>query len=121
MVKFITLLVLHLTSRLVAPLKHPTCKARREKFQHSDKKTLIVISSPLKRNGVMAYTCKYGGNRCWTSLLLYHGGEFTKFPGRKYIKGKQTYIDLLDMDTFSVHDIDEMMEQLGYVDEVIRM
>ncbi|CAI9286511.1 unnamed protein product [Lactuca saligna] len=90
-----------------------------EKFQHSDKKTLIVISSPLKRNGVVAYTCKYGGNRCWTSLLLYHGGEFTKFPGRKYIKGKQTYIDLLDMDTFSVHDIDEMMEQLGYVDEGI--
>ncbi|CAI9265245.1 unnamed protein product [Lactuca saligna] len=92
-----------------------------KKFQHSDKKTLIVISSPLKRNGVVAYTCKYGGNRCWTLLLLYHGGEFTKFPGRKYIKGKQTYIDLLDMDTFSVHDIDEMMEQLGYVDEVIRM
>ncbi|CAI9267282.1 unnamed protein product [Lactuca saligna] len=137
MVKFITILVPHVTSRLVAPLKHPTCKARREaiillctpsfhsenpeKIQHSDKKTLIVISSPLKRNGVVAYTCKYGGNRCWTSLLLYHGGEFTKFPGRKYIKGKQTYIDLLDMDTFSVHDIDEMMEQLGYVDEVIRM
>ncbi|CAI9289416.1 unnamed protein product [Lactuca saligna] len=144
MVKFITLLVPHLTSRLVAPLKHPTCKARREaiillctpsfhsenpeKFQHSDKKTLIVISSPLKCNGVVAYTCKYGGNRCWTSLLghptifsirLYHGGEFTKFPGRNYIKGKQTYIDLLDMDTFSVHDIDEMMEQLGYVDEGI--
>ncbi|CAI9292371.1 unnamed protein product [Lactuca saligna] len=99
-----------------------------EKFQHSDKKTLIVISSSLKHNGAVAYTCKYGGNRCWTSLLghptifsirLYHGGEFTKFPGRKYIKGKQTYIDLLDMDTFSVHDIDEMMEQLGYVDEGI--
>nr|KAJ0209770.1 hypothetical protein LSAT_V11C400221290 [Lactuca sativa] len=30
MVKFITILVPHLTSRLIAPLKHPTCKARRE-------------------------------------------------------------------------------------------
>ncbi|CAI9275866.1 unnamed protein product [Lactuca saligna] len=98
---------------------HLFIQKTQKKFQHSDKKTLIVISSPLKRNGVVAYTCKYGGNRCWTSLLLYHGGEFTKFPGRKYIKGKQTYIDLLDMDTFSVHDIDEMMEQLGYVDEGI--
>nr|KAJ0223670.1 hypothetical protein LSAT_V11C200072000 [Lactuca sativa] len=75
----------------------------KQKFHSQDKKTLIVISSSLKRNGVVAYTCKYGGNRCWTSLLLYHGGEFTKFPGRKYIKGKQTYVDLLDMDTFSVY------------------
>ena len=60
-----------------------------------------------------------GGHPTIFSIWLYHGGEFTKFPGRKYIKGKQTYIDLLDMDTFSVHDIDEMMEQLGYVDEGI--
>nr|KAJ0209391.1 hypothetical protein LSAT_V11C400179930 [Lactuca sativa] len=37
----------------------------------------------------------------------------------KYIKGKQTYVDLLDMDTFSLHDIDVMMEQLGYCDEVL--
>ncbi|CAI9264543.1 unnamed protein product [Lactuca saligna] len=59
----------------------------------------------------------YWGHPTIFSIRLYHGGEFTKFPGRKYIKGKQTYIDLLDMDTFSVHDIDEMMEQLGYVDE----
>ncbi|CAI9269875.1 unnamed protein product [Lactuca saligna] len=58
-----------------------------------------------------------GGHPTIFSIRLYHGGEFTKFPGRKYIKGKQTYVDLLDMDTFSVHDTDEMMEQLGYVDE----
>nr|KAJ0206861.1 hypothetical protein LSAT_V11C500294990 [Lactuca sativa] len=60
--------------------------------------------------------CK-GGHPTIFFISLYHGGEFTKFPRRKYIKGKQTYVDLLDMDTFSVHDIDEMMEQLGYVDE----
>nr|KAJ0213269.1 hypothetical protein LSAT_V11C400184090 [Lactuca sativa] len=60
-----------------------------------------------------------GGHPTIFSISLYHGGEFTKFPRRKYIKGKQTYVDLLDMDTFSVHDIDEMMEQLGYVDEGI--
>ncbi|CAI9301668.1 unnamed protein product [Lactuca saligna] len=42
--------------------------------------------------------------------------SFTKFPGRKYIKGKQNYVDLLDIDTFSIHDIDEMMEELGHID-----
>lgn len=34
-------------------------------------------------------------------------------------KETQDYADLLDIDTFSVHDIDDMMEQLGYVDEGI--
>ena len=48
------------------------------------------------------------------SIRMHHGGEFTSFPGRKYIRGKQTFVDLLDIDTFSVHDIDEMMEDLGY-------
>ncbi|CAI9294792.1 unnamed protein product [Lactuca saligna] len=38
-----------------------------------------------------------------------HGGDFTSFPGRK-----QTFVDLLDIDPFFVHDIDEMMEDLGY-------
>ncbi|CAI9287775.1 unnamed protein product [Lactuca saligna] len=45
---------------------------------------------------------------------MHHGGEFTSFPGRKYICGKQTFVDLLDIDTFSVHDIDKMIEDLGY-------
>ena len=50
------------------------------------------------------------------SVRLHHGGQFTKFPGRKYIKGKQNYVDLLDIDTFSIHDIDEIMEELGHID-----
>ncbi|CAI9279938.1 unnamed protein product [Lactuca saligna] len=54
------------------------------------------------------------GHPTMFSIRMHHGGEFTSFPGRKYIRGKKTFVDLLDIDTFSVHDIDEMMEDLGY-------
>nr|KAJ0186169.1 hypothetical protein LSAT_V11C900500450 [Lactuca sativa] len=60
--------------------------------------------------------CRYVGHPMIFSVQLHHGGQFTKFPGRKYIKGKQNYVDLLDIDTFSIHDIDEMMEELGHID-----
>ncbi|CAI9291584.1 unnamed protein product [Lactuca saligna] len=56
----------------------------------------------------------YVGHPTVFSIRMHHGGEFTSFLGRKYIRGKQTFVDLLDIDTFSVHDIDEMMEDLGY-------
>lgn len=39
------------------------------------------------------------------------------FLHRKYIKGKVKYIDLLDMDKFFVHDIDEIMESLNCINE----
>ena len=39
------------------------------------------------------------------------------FPGRRYVNGKERYVDLLDIDEFCVHDIDEMMETLGCVEE----
>nr|KAJ0200449.1 hypothetical protein LSAT_V11C600329540 [Lactuca sativa] len=59
---------------------------------------------------------RYVGHSTIFSVRLHHGGQFTKFPGRKYINGKQNYVDLLDIDTFSIHDIDEMMEELGHID-----
>ncbi|CAI9291720.1 unnamed protein product [Lactuca saligna] len=65
------------------------------------------------------YSSALGGHLKIFSIQLYHGGEFTKFHERKYIKGKQTYVELLDIDTFSVHDIDELIENLGYLDEDI--
>nr|KAJ0192876.1 hypothetical protein LSAT_V11C800410730 [Lactuca sativa] len=51
------------------------------------------------------------------SIRLFYGGEFTKFPGRRYVKRKERYIDLLDIDEFCVHSIDEMMDILGCVEE----
>ncbi|CAI9304457.1 unnamed protein product [Lactuca saligna] len=50
-------------------------------------------------------------------MLLNHGGKFTDFPGRKYVNGKIHYVKLIDIETFCVHDIDDMMVKLGYIDE----
>nr|KAJ0212945.1 hypothetical protein LSAT_V11C400228200 [Lactuca sativa] len=59
----------------------------------------------------------YDGPPTIFSTRLFYGGEFTKFPGRRYVKGKERYVDLLDIDEFCVHDIDEMMETLSCVEE----
>ncbi|KAL7606030.1 hypothetical protein Lser_V15G16094 [Lactuca serriola] len=58
----------------------------------------------------------YADNPSMFSIRLNYGGVFTKFPGRKYIKGKMKYIDGIDSDLFSVHDMDEIMELLDCVE-----
>ncbi|KAK1425488.1 hypothetical protein QVD17_20840 [Tagetes erecta] len=62
-----------------------------------------------------------GGNEpSLFSLEIHHGGEFVKFPGRKYVRGAVAFIDMVDRDEFSVHDVDCMMQRLGYLrDEII--
>ncbi|CAI9268897.1 unnamed protein product [Lactuca saligna] len=59
----------------------------------------------------------YSGNPSIFSIKLFYNGVFTKFPGRRYIKGKVKYVDLVDIDEFSIHDIDEMMDILSCVEE----
>ncbi|CAI9259174.1 unnamed protein product [Lactuca saligna] len=49
------------------------------------------------------------------SMELHHGGKFTKFPGVKYIEGVVAYIDVIDIEEFSVHEMDSIMLDLGYV------
>ncbi|CAI9279971.1 unnamed protein product [Lactuca saligna] len=49
------------------------------------------------------------------TIELRHGGKLTPFPNVRYVKGKLTYIDLVDIDEFSVHELDAMMLELGYV------
>ncbi|CAI9281572.1 unnamed protein product [Lactuca saligna] len=56
----------------------------------------------------------YEGYPTMFTIELHHGGRFTKFPGISYIEGKLDHIDLVDMDEFSVHDLDEVMLKLGY-------
>ncbi|PWA65567.1 transposase, MuDR [Artemisia annua] len=48
------------------------------------------------------------------SLKIHHGGYFTESPGRKYIQGTHNFIDFIDMDLFSVIEINDMIEKLGY-------
>ena len=43
---------------------------------------------------------------------------FTKKPGRAYISGKTQYVDLVDTDEFSVHELDTMLTEIGYNDQV---
>nr|KAJ0207297.1 hypothetical protein LSAT_V11C500268620 [Lactuca sativa] len=60
---------------------------------------------------------QYGDHLTMFCMLLNHGGKFTDFPGRKYVNGKRHYVELIDIETFYVHDIDDMMVKLGYIDE----
>nr|KAJ0213339.1 hypothetical protein LSAT_V11C400157690 [Lactuca sativa] len=48
------------------------------------------------------------------TIKLHHGGNFTKLLNTKYVKGEVRYIDLVDIDDFSVHELDAMMLELGY-------
>ncbi|KAL4585262.1 hypothetical protein LXL04_009878 [Taraxacum kok-saghyz] len=59
-------------------------------------------------------TVIYEGYPTFFSITLHHGGKFTKFPRRRYIEGKVDYVDFVDMDEFSVHELDYMMQQLCY-------
>ncbi|KAK1427689.1 hypothetical protein QVD17_16381 [Tagetes erecta] len=40
------------------------------------------------------------------SIKLHHGGSLTKFPGRIYQRAIETFVDMLDVDKFSVHALD---------------
>nr|KAJ0211116.1 hypothetical protein LSAT_V11C400180490 [Lactuca sativa] len=50
------------------------------------------------------------------TIKLHHGGEFTKFLDVNYIDGTVTYIDMVDIEEFSVHEMDAIMKGLGYSD-----
>ena len=50
-------------------------------------------------------------------MRINHGGYFTKFPGRRYIRGKHNFVDLIDTEKFSVHELDAIMLELGYPED----
>nr|KAJ0213156.1 hypothetical protein LSAT_V11C400190450 [Lactuca sativa] len=56
------------------------------------------------------------GAPTWFSIKLHHGGKFTKLPDIKYIGGEVRYVDYVDIDEFSVHELDAMMLDQGYPD-----
>ncbi|KAL4568508.1 hypothetical protein LXL04_024122 [Taraxacum kok-saghyz] len=64
-------------------------------------------------------TAIYEGYPTFFTIELHHGGKFTKFPSITYNDGKIDHVDLVDMDEFSVHELDSMMLQLGYESESI--
>ncbi|KAK1411406.1 hypothetical protein QVD17_37955 [Tagetes erecta] len=48
------------------------------------------------------------------SIKLHHGGSLTPFPGSTYNGGKVSFIDLVDIEKFSVHELDGIMGELDY-------
>nr|KAJ0193317.1 hypothetical protein LSAT_V11C800438100 [Lactuca sativa] len=56
------------------------------------------------------------GAPTWFSIKLHHGGKFTKLHDIKYIGGEVCYVDYVDIDEFSVHELDAIMLDLGYPD-----
>ncbi|GJU57674.1 hypothetical protein Tco_1235440 [Tanacetum coccineum] len=65
----------------------------------------------LHSNEALQMTCKLESTLF--SIKLHYGGVFTKSPNRKYINGNITFVDMIDSDEFSVHEIDSMLEDLG--------
>nr|KAJ0219453.1 hypothetical protein LSAT_V11C300139830 [Lactuca sativa] len=56
------------------------------------------------------------GTPTWFSIKLHHGGRFTKLPDIKYTGGEMCYVDYVDIDEFSLHELDAIMLDLGYPD-----
>nr|KAJ0211683.1 hypothetical protein LSAT_V11C400165310 [Lactuca sativa] len=53
----------------------------------------------------------YDGYPTLFTIKLHHGGEFTKFPDVNYIDGTVTYVDMVDIEEFSVHEMDAIMKK----------
>nr|KAJ0196211.1 hypothetical protein LSAT_V11C700371490 [Lactuca sativa] len=60
---------------------------------------------------------EYGSISSFFTFKINHGGSFTTtVSGRSYIDGLIDHFDFVDMDVFSVHELDDMMAVLGYND-----
>lgn len=49
------------------------------------------------------------------NMELHHGGKFVMFLGMRYIDGLIAYIDMVDINQFSIHELYSLMSKLGYV------
>ncbi|CAI9292028.1 unnamed protein product [Lactuca saligna] len=54
------------------------------------------------------------GHENFFTLKIHHGGSFTKFPGRNYVEGRLSFFDFVDTGLFSVHDLNDMIHEIGY-------
>ncbi|KAL8218730.1 hypothetical protein R6Q57_022103 [Mikania cordata] len=58
--------------------------------------------------------CAKSNNLALFLLKIHHGGIFTKFPDGTYVEGQVKYVDLMDQDEFSVHEINAILKELDY-------
>ncbi|CAI9279653.1 unnamed protein product [Lactuca saligna] len=66
------------------------------------------------KNEVMDVSSIYAGAPTWFSIKFHHGRKFTTLPDMKYAGGEVCYVDYVDIDEFSVHELDVIMLDLGY-------
>ncbi|GJX94638.1 hypothetical protein Tco_0349224 [Tanacetum coccineum] len=56
----------------------------------------------------------YADHPCVFSMKVFHGGTFTPSPNRKYFGGKVQYVDLLDIEWFTIDIIHNIVKMLKY-------
>nr|GEU48041.1 transposase, MuDR [Tanacetum cinerariifolium] len=54
------------------------------------------------------------------SVNVHHGGSFTPKGGMEYILGDISFVDLLDVNGFSVHTVGDIVKELGYSEIEVR-
>jgi len=50
-------------------------------------------------------------------MKIHYAGKFKDHDERRYVNGLVAYVDGFDMDEFSVHELNDVMDALGYVNE----
>ncbi|KAM0063423.1 hypothetical protein Hdeb2414_s0003g00090721 [Helianthus debilis subsp. tardiflorus] len=61
----------------------------------------------------------YNGFPNLFSFQIHHGDRLTNPPGRTYVSGRINYVDLINIDLFSVHEVSLMINELAGNDLVI--
>lgn len=57
------------------------------------------------------------GHPTMFSMKIHHAGKFKDYEERRYVNGLVALVDGFDMDKFSVHELNDVTEELGYVNE----
>ncbi|GJV95689.1 hypothetical protein Tco_1547266 [Tanacetum coccineum] len=50
-------------------------------------------------------------------MKIHHAGKFKELEKMRYVNGLVAYVDGFDIDQFSVHELNVLMEELGYVND----
>nr|GEV78701.1 hypothetical protein [Tanacetum cinerariifolium] len=77
------------------------------------KKRVTITTKDLKIECEKA--CEYAPNLF--TIRIRHGGSFRRFLGRQYVGGQQDIFDRVDIEDFSVFELDNMVRQLGYTEK----